>query len=228
MKGTELKVQIPAPDIRQMKVKIVGMPFSSLIFHKWSEKAKREMLEKQMKKAQKGRETRNPEAEYKASFYYDAENFVAFPALCIKQAMIGAARNVEGLAMTLVRGAVFVVGDVDGLIPVLVKGKKIKISSTPKKYPEDEAPENVYAYDPKLGENVQMRQDMVRVGMGSADLRFRGQVKNWSMDFIVKYNAGVFSAEQVLNLLQIAGFSQGIGEWRPEKSGDFGTFEIAQ
>ena len=62
-----------------MKVKIVGT--SPLIFHKWDEKAIRMILDKQMKKAQKGREIRDPEKEYENSFYYDKEGNIAFPLL---------------------------------------------------------------------------------------------------------------------------------------------------
>jgi hypothetical protein len=31
---------------------------------------------------------------------------------------------------------------------------------------------------------------------------------------------------KVLNLVQLAGFSIGIGDWRPEKGGTFGTFTL--
>lgn len=187
-------ITIPNPDIREMVVKIKGT--SPLIFHKWSEKAKKMILAKQQKKASASkREIRNPEEEYESSFYYNRSKKVSFPALAIKQSLIGACRNVDGLPMTLVRGAIFVMGDEDGLIPVEYKEKE-------------------------------MREDMVRVGMGTADLRYRGQVKGWNMKFLVKWNNDVLSQEQVLNLFQIAGFSNGLGEWRPEKSGDFGTFEL--
>jgi hypothetical protein len=192
---TTLKFEIPAPNIKDMKVKIEGtMP---LIFHRWSEKAKQMILDKQMKKATKGREVKNPEQDAEDSYYKDSSGKIAFPALCIKQAMVNAVRNVEGVTMTLLRGSVFVVGDKEGLIPVEYKKKS-------------------------------MRSDMVRVGMGTADIRFRGQVEDWSMTFIIKFNADVVSAEQVLNLLNIAGFSCGLGEWRPERNGDFGTFQVSQ
>lgn len=189
----ELKIQIPAPNIKLMKVKIKGI--TPLIYNKWSEKAKQMIKDKQAKKANKGREVRNPEKEYEESFYYDKDGKIAFPALNIKQCIVSAARLIEGVTMVVLRSSVFVVGDMDGYIPVTYKDKS-------------------------------MREDMVRVGMGSADIRYRGQLTDWSMEFVIKLNADVLSPEQVLNLLQIAGFSCGIGEWRPERNGDFGTFEI--
>lgn len=79
---------------------------------------------------------------------------------------------------------------------------------------------------PVVYKKKSMRQDMVTVGMGSADIRFRGQLEDWSMDLLIEYDADILSGEQVLNLLQRAGFSQGLGEWRPEKNGDYGTFSV--
>lgn len=177
-----------------MKVKIIGT--TPLIFHKWDEKAIKMILDKQMKKAQKGREVRDPEKEYENSFYYDSEGNIAFPARNIKQAIVGSARFINGVQMTQLRGTIFVHGDADGMIPITYKNKS-------------------------------MRQDMVTVGMGTADIRFRGQVEGWSMVISIEYDTDLLSAEQVINLLQRAGFSQGIGEWRAEKNGSNGGFRIA-
>lgn len=194
MKAKEITTfQIPAPNIKLMKVQIKGT--APLIFHKWDEKAIKMMLDKQMKKAPKGREIRDPEKEYEASFYKDSEGKIAFPARNIKQAIVGSARFLQGLPMTILRGAIFVKGDKDGFIPVKYKEKS-------------------------------MRQDMVTVGMGTADIRFRGQVDGWEMEVLIEFDADILSPDQVLNLLQRAGFSQGLGEWRPEKNGDNGTFEV--
>ena len=69
-----------------------------------------------------------------------------------------------------------------------------------------------------------MRTDRVRVTSGGTDIRYRGEVRKWKMTFSIRYNANFISQEQVVNLLETAGFSQGIGEWRPEKNGEYGTF----
>ena len=72
-----------------------------------------------------------------------------------------------------------------------------------------------------------MREDMVRIGMGSADLRYRGEFENWYMDLTIEYNAsGSISLEQIINVISAGGYATGIGEWRPEKDGSFGTFHI--
>jgi hypothetical protein len=77
------------------------------------------------------------------------------------------------------------------------------------------------------GDEPTMREDMVRVGMGTADIRYRGEFKNWWTTISVKFNANVMSAEQILNLMQTAGFAVGVGEWRPEKDGQYGRFHVA-
>jgi hypothetical protein len=71
-----------------------------------------------------------------------------------------------------------------------------------------------------------MREDVVRIGKGSTDLRYRAELLGWEADVKVKFNADVLSAEQVVNLLKISGFSVGLGEWRPQKSGEYGTFDV--
>jgi len=77
------------------------------------------------------------------------------------------------------------------------------------------------------GDAPVMREDMVRIGMGTADLRYRGEFRQWRTTFKVAFNAGVMSAEQVINAFNVAGFGVGVGEWRPEKDGQNGRFHVA-
>ncbi len=226
VKKQEMKIVVPAPDIRLLTVKIKGD--TPLIFNKWSQKAIRQIEEKQQKKAEanKKHDVRDPEAEYFGSFYRDADGYIAFPALCVKQAVVGAARHIAGLSMTLLRGALFFVGDADGYVRILVDGKPIQTTELDSTgLPESEI--GVMAVD-KKNPNIAMRRDMVRLaGMGSpADVRYRGSISNWEAELVVKYNNDVLSAEQTLNLLMIAGFASGLGEWRPEKNGESGTFTV--
>ena len=77
------------------------------------------------------------------------------------------------------------------------------------------------------GDAPMLREDMVRVGMGTADIRYRPIFNNWYMDIQLEYNAsGNVSLENIINALNAGGYVCGIGEWRPEKDGTFGRFHI--
>lgn len=74
-----------------------------------------------------------------------------------------------------------------------------------------------------------MREDMVRLETGVADIRYRAGFWPWRAVLSVTFNSGIISTEQLYNLINAAGFG-GIGEWRPSApksaSGSFGCFHI--
>jgi hypothetical protein len=80
---------------------------------------------------------------------------------------------------------------------------------------------------PIVGSAPEPREDMVRVGMGTADIRYRAQFKTWGTVLPVTINLSMLSVEQLVNLFDAAGFGIGIGEWRPQKDGQFGRFKFA-
>ena len=188
--GVEL-VELPRPKIVQMRVKVVGV--SPLIMHKWSDKAKKMILDKQMKTAQKGRDAKDPEQDYQDSMHKDDDGDYAFPSIAFKAAAVTACSQLAGVTKVFARGAFH------------IDGEYVKIEGKPN-----------------------MREDMVRIGMGVADIRYRAEFKEWSAEIPVRYNAGVISKEQIVNLFQLAGFAVGIGEWRPEKDGSYGMFRLAE
>lgn len=71
------------------------------------------------------------------------------------------------------------------------------------------------------------REDMVRVGMGTADIRYRGEFRTWRATLELRYNATMLSEEQIVDLFNTAGFAIGVGEWRPERNGSMGMFHVA-
>jgi len=74
-----------------------------------------------------------------------------------------------------------------------------------------------------------IREDMVRLATGVADIRFRGEYNTgWESEISIQYFKNAISIEQLAQLVVLAGFSCGIGEWRPEKSnsGSYGLFEL--
>ena len=182
-------IELPAIDIRTIVLSLVGD--SPLIVHAWSEKAKRQMLDKQMKRAARAKEARNPEADYEACFYRTESGAYGFPAIGVKGAMISACRFVDA-KMTMARGAFH------------IDCELLEVIGEPRP-----------------------REDMVRVGMGVADIRYRPEFPDWRIPVAIRFNASVISAEQVTNLLNTAGFGVGIGEWRPEKNGSYGRFHVA-
>ena len=70
------------------------------------------------------------------------------------------------------------------------------------------------------------REDMVRLNGKTADIRYRGEFAKWSAAVPVELNEAVLSVEQLVNLFTIAGFAVGIGEWRPERNGQYGRFAV--
>jgi len=70
---------------------------------------------------------------------------------------------------------------------------------------------------------------MVRIGMGTTDIRYRAMYETWEVDIVIRYNADFMSREQIVNLFNTAGFCSGIGEWRPsspKKPGPYGMFHV--
>lgn len=71
-----------------------------------------------------------------------------------------------------------------------------------------------------------MREDMVRVGMGTADIRYRAEFPDWSMTLPIRYNARAVSLEQLVAMFDAGGFGTGIGEFRAENGGSWGLFHV--
>ena len=72
------------------------------------------------------------------------------------------------------------------------------------------------------------REDMVRIGMGVADIRYRAEFRTWRVKLTIQYNANVISVEQIVNLFETAGFAIGVGEHRPQRDGQWGRFHVAR
>lgn len=184
-------ISIPQIEIERMTIHVVGD--SPLIVHKWSEKAKKQILDKQMKVAKKGREAKNPKQDYEDCIYYLDKGGYGFPSIGFKAAAVSACRFTDGTKMTVARGAFHVEGE---FVEILHKGKP------------------------------RMREDMVKIGMGVADIRYRPEFWPWKAEITVSYNKHALSKEQIINLFNLAGFGVGVGEWRPEKNGMNGRFHI--
>lgn len=182
-------------EIRPLNIKTLMVPIrglSPLICHAWSEKAKKQMLDNMMKTKAKKRDQKDPEAEYRASFYMTSDGGYGFPAVAFKSSMVRAAK-LAGIPMVDARQMFHVEAEDGDLV--------------------------------RIGGEPTMREDTVTVGRGT-DLRYRPEFRDWKAYLSIRYNADNISDQQLVDLLGLAGFSVGVGEWRPEKSGQFGMFEV--
>lgn len=219
-KNTEV-VAIRPIEIKRVPIHIEGD--TPLIMHAWSEKAKQMMLDAQMGKAKgKVKPKKSPAEDFVDSMYWldgkpvitaamseearmaafadaveDGARF-GFPVTAFKQAAISAAYRMGwSKDKVSLRGAFFIESDENGMIEI-----------------DSDAPT--------------MREDMVRVGMGTADIRYRGQFDNWSADLVISYNAnGPYDLDSIINIINAGGYVCGVGEWRPEKDGQYGQFHVA-
>jgi hypothetical protein len=168
-----------------------------LIVHAFSAKARRRMLdEMQGRKAPK--EPKDPQAEYEAAFYRLKDGGYGFPVIAFKAATIGAARFYgKNVTMTALKQFMFFTGEPGG------NGQQMaRIAGEPR-----------------------MREDPVTVGRGR-DLRYRPEFPEWSTVLEVTYAISALTQGSVLSLIDAGGMGVGVGEWRPEKDGSFGTYRI--
>lgn len=76
-------------------------------------------------------------------------------------------------------------------------------------------------------EKATSRMDMVRLPSGVPDVRFRPQFENWSARILVQYPDTLFDSTSIADLVERSG-RVGIGEWRPEKNGTYGTYTVTR
>ena len=213
--------------IKKIPIRIVGD--SPLIVHAWSEKAKKEMLDTQQgKNKTKKKPTKLPFDDFARALYWltpmpeeewydeqtgesrmivteelfekaiqDGARF-GFPANSFKLSANSAAYRLGWVKNQMeLRGSYFL-GAEDGNELVEIKG------CTP-----------------------MCREDMVKVGIGTADLRYRPIFENWYCDMVLEYNeSGSMKLNDILSCLNAGGYCCGAGEWRPERDGSFGRYHI--
>jgi hypothetical protein len=170
---------------------------SPFIQHKWSEKAIKMMRDKHAGVRVKNRDVRDPEQEFRDAAYVCEDGRFGFPAGGVKSCLVGAAHKDIGLEKTLLKKSLFII--------------------------PDDPVNNLIALET---DDPLMREDTVRVGAGTTDLRYRPEFRNWSMILNFEFDAQALTQQAILNLVQRAGFGIGLGEWRPDKSGEHGRFEV--
>lgn len=219
-------------------VRVIGD--TPLVTHCWDVKAKRQILAKELGlTVTKKNEAKNPIADFCSSMYWltpmpeefeeDAVNEAlktarfGFPVSGFKQAAISAAYRMGWAKDKMsLRGAFFIEPDAEGYYAgdMLINKQRTRIDIIP----------NQFHYDQLIeikSDGPIMRTDMVTVGMGAADIRYRGEFRNWHCDMKIRYNTnGDKSLDQIINILNAGGYCCGVGEMRPERDGQYGMYHV--
>ena len=169
---------------------------SPLIQNAWDEKALEMIRMTAMERKKRKKPARDPDKEAESKSHRTADKEYGIPLLALKASMIGAAHKNLGIEKTMVRKAFFI--------------------------PD---PDGTGILPMECNEPI-VREDIVRVGMGQTDLRYRPEFRNWRVSVTAHIDTEILEKNDVINLVNRAGFGVGIGEWRPEKGGDFGRYEI--
>lgn len=209
----EEMVEIKSLDIKTAKIRIVGE--TPLIVHAWSDKAKQMMLDAQMGKNKVSKKAiRDPFDDFINSMYWLTDK----PKESTPEAFEKAIK--KGAKFGFPVGAVKQAGNAAAYRLGWCKNQMQLRGSYFLRTEHGEM------FEIK-GSTPEMREDMVRIGMGSADLRYRAEFKDWYADMILEYNAsGALQLSDIINVLSAGGYVCGLGEWRPEKDGSFGKYHV--
>jgi hypothetical protein len=206
---TPVKVKVLKPTFVTFRVWLIGD--TPLITHAWSHKAKQGMLQKQLNQPGEGKEPRNPEADFAASRYEMGKDMYGFPVTGIKNCIMNVAHKDKGIAKTDVMSSLWLDGEMTRVGPARAGA----ICDMPL----------VRIY----GSKPEMREDMVRVGVGlnkTASLAYRAQFTRWAIRLSGRLRPKVLPLDSLAFLISEAGISCGLGEWRNEKRGIFGAFHL--
>jgi hypothetical protein len=185
-------VVITPPDIRIIQLQIEGT--APLVINKFSAKAKEIMMATQMAgstaKSRKNREAKDFEDLYNGARHISTEGWDGIHAASFRNAAISACRA-AGFVMTKAKLAIFIEADgfdVDDMTPLvrITKGEP------------------------------QMVISPCRNATGVIDLRPRPTYFPWAAELKIKYDAGILTDSDVVNLMARVGMQVGIGEGRPD------------
>jgi hypothetical protein len=185
-------ITIKEPHILTAEIDIVGI--TPLVQNKFSEKAKRKMMDKMAAgSTAKGKKTLDPR-DYDEDFlnaqHISEEGWVGLPAPAFRSAMISACRLV-GFQMTKAKLSVFVKHDgIDAT------------DGTPLVKLDADKPER--------------HEALVRMNGTSTDIRIRPMWRRWGAKVVVQWDADQFTLADIVNLMDRAGLQVGIGEGRPD------------
>ncbi|MBP5423883.1 MAG: hypothetical protein J6Y78_15710 [Paludibacteraceae bacterium] len=227
------RIEIKKVPVEKVRVKIVGD--TPLLVHAWSEKVKKQLLnDMQMskrEKKEKEHEKKDPFADFVEAAYWitpmpqvrglPSEEQIklfeeaikngaqfGFPTIAFKKAAITACYSAGYIKSTTLMRRLFHVNAVNGAH--VGSSQELAILNI------EEPPE--------------LSEDVVKVGPFNnrvPDLRYRPSFRKWSVELELSLiKTGMFTMEDIINAVDMSGFMNGVGEWRTEKDGEFGSYHI--
>lgn len=196
-----MKQKSVSVEVVEFSIRQVTIPIvgiSPLIVHAWSEKSKKMISDKQAGKAK----NKKHEIRQPEEEYQDAKHISISGWEGFPAAGFKAAMirgaKMIGMVMKDTQTAFFINAECDETQLVRIHGES------------------------------RMRTDMVRVGMGSSDIRYRPEYPDWYAELNIEFNEGIISVDQIYQLVKAAGYGCGVGEMRPEKGKfNYGRFKLA-
>lgn len=227
------RVEIKKVPVSKARIKVVGD--SPLLVHAWSEKVKKELLANmqmtKLEKKNKEHAKKDPFADFVEAAYWitpqpevrglplekqieifdkaiaDGAQF-GFPVIAFKKAAIAACKDAGFVKSNLLMRRLFHVN--------AVNGTHVKSSQELAILNIEEPPE--------------ISEDVVKVGLFNnrqPDLRYRPSFRHWSCELELSLiETGMFTMEDIVNAINMGGFMNGVGEWRIEKDGEFGSYHV--
>lgn len=226
-----VRVEIKKFPVEKARIKIVGD--TPLLVHAWSEKAKKEMLASmqmtKLEKKTKEHERKDPFADFVEAAYWvtdmpevrglsqeeqikkfeeaiDNGAQFGFPTIAFKKSAVTAAYSAGLITNRKLMSRLFHVN---------------AVNSTHKGSSQELAILNIE-------EPPELSEDVVKVGpQKAADLRYRPSFRKWSVELeLTLIKTGMFTMEDIINAIDMSGFMNGVGEWRIEKDGEFGSYHV--
>lgn len=246
-KSAEL-VKVQPIQLAETTVRVAGL--TELCVHKWSEKAKKEMLEAMQKNKMaelgidktKKREDKQPFTEFIDSMYWIAgkptieEKELLEKTYEVYKEQTGETDYIPLETICKLAGLDHIIENARFGFPA-VAFKAAAISGAYRKHwvPDKMTLRGCFWIEGDQRDLVEikgslpiMREDPVHIGISGTDLRYRGSFERWYADLNLKFDVhGDFKLEDILNYLNAGGFCCGVGEWRVEKDGSFGMFQVA-
>lgn len=198
--------EVRVGEVTREKVEVTVFGDSPLICNAMSAKASMELLlPKKKTTAERAMSLKHePYAEFKRSMYTsrseESDALVVVKATSFKKAIMNAALDLPGAKKAQIGRLMYVEG--------LYSPDEICIYGTP-----------------QMMMSITRSADMNK----TPDVRTRAIFPAWCATFLVSFATPMLNQLTIANLLNAAGLTQGIGDWRVEKgSGNYGRFRLAE